>query len=148
MGLALVADFRVTCKEARLAANFCSLGYHPGFGLTYTLPRLVGAQTAKWLMLTGRRVPGEEAVSMGLADRLAPQDQVRKVATEMAAELANSAPLAVQAARETLNLHLYEEFRAATEREAFQQNMLRETNDFKEGVKAGFDRREPVFTGT
>ena len=66
----------------------------------------------------------------------------------MAAELANSAPLAVQAARETLNLHLYEEFRAATEREAFQQNMLRETNDFKEGVKAGFDRREPVFTGT
>ena len=148
LGLALVADFRVTCKEARLAANFCSLGYHPGFGLTYTLPRLVGAQTAKWLMLTGRRVPGEEAVSMGLADRLAPQDQVRKVATEMAAELANSAPLAVQAARETLNLHLYEEFRAATEREAFQQNMLRETNDFKEGVKAGFDRREPVFTGT
>ena len=134
LGLALVADFRVTCKEARLAANFCSLGYHPGFGLTYTLPRLVGAQTAKWLMLTGRRVPGEEAVSMGLADRLAPQDQVRKVATEMAAELANSAPLAVQAARETLNLHLYEEFRAA--------------NDFKEGVKAGFDRREPVFTGT
>ena len=148
LGLALVADFRVTCKEARLAANFCSLGYHPGVGLTYTLPRLVGAQTAKWLMLTGRRVPGEEAVSMGLADRLAPQDQVRKVATEMAAELANSAPLAVQAARETLNLHLYEEFRAATEREAFQQNMLRETNDFKEGVKAGFDRREPVFTGT
>ena len=148
LGLALVADFRVTCKEARLAANFCSLGYHPGFGLTYTLPRLVGAQTAKWLMLTGRRVPGEEAVSMGLADRLAPQDQVRKVATEMASELANSAPLAVQAARETLNLHLYEEFRAATEREAFQQNMLRETNDFKEGVKAGFDRREPVFTGT
>ena len=148
LGLALVADFRVTCKEARLAANFCSLGYHPGFGLTYTLPRLVGAQTAKWLMLTGRRVPGEEAVSMGLADRLVPQDQVRKVATEMAAELANSAPLAVQAARETLNLHLYEEFRAATEREAFQQNMLRETNDFKEGVKAGFDRREPVFTGT
>jgi enoyl-CoA hydratase/carnithine racemase len=148
LGLALVADFRVTCKEARLAANFCSLGYHPGFGLTCTLPRLVGSQTAKWLMLTGRRVPGDEAVAMGLADRLVPQDEVRKVATEMAAELANSAPLAVQAARETLNLNLYAEFRAATEREAFQQNMLRETNDFKEGVKAGFDRRDPVFTGT
>ncbi len=148
LGLALVADFRVTCKEARLAANFCSLGYHPGFGMTYTLPRLVGNQTAKWLFLTGRRVPGDEAVSMGLADRLVEQDQVRKVAQEMAAELAKSAPLAVQAARETLNLNLYNEFRAATEREAFQQNMLRETNDFKEGVKAGFDRREPLFTGT
>ena len=148
LGLALVADFRVTCKEARLAANFCSLGYHPGFGMTYTLPRLVGNQTAKWLFLTGRRVPGDEAVSMGLADRLVEQDQVRKVAQEMAAELAKSAPVAVQAARETLNLNLYNEFRAATEREAFQQNMLRETNDFKEGVKAGFDRREPLFTGT
>ena len=148
LGLALVADFRVTCKEARLAANFCALGYHPGFGMTVTLPRLVGHQKAKWLFLTGKRVPGDEAVALGLADRLVAQDDVRKVATEMAAELANSGPLAVQAARETLHGDLFAAFRAATEREAFMQNMLRETNDFKEGVKAGFDRREPVFTGT
>ena len=148
LGLALVADFRVTCKEARLAANFCAIGYHPGFGMTVTLPRLVGHQTAKWLFLTGKRIPGDEAVAMGLADRLVAQDQVRVAAQEMAAELAKSAPLAVQAARETLNLALFKACRAATEREAFMQNMLRETNDFKEGVKAGFDRREPVFTGT
>jgi enoyl-CoA hydratase/carnithine racemase len=148
LGLALVADFRVTCKEARLAANFCALGYHPGFGMTVTLPRVVGHQTAKWLFLTGKRIPGDEAVAMGLADRLVAQDQVRQAAQEMAAELAKSGPLAVQAARETLNADLFNAFRAATEREAFQQNMLRETNDFKEGVKAGFDRREPVFTGT
>ena len=148
LGLALVADFRVTCKEARLAANFCALGYHPGFGMTVTLPRLVGHQTAKWLFLTGKRLPGDEAVAMGLADRLVAQDQVRAAAQAMAAELAQSGPLAVQAARETLNGDLFAAFRAATEREAFQQNMLRETNDFKEGVKAGFDRREPVFTGT
>ncbi len=148
LGLALVADFRVTCKEARLAANFCAIGYHPGFGMTVTLPRLVGHQTAKWLFLTGKRIPGDEAVKMGLADRLVEQDQVRAAAQAMAAELAKSAPLAVQAARETLNLELFNEFRAATEREAFMQNMLRESNDFKEGVKAGFDRREPVYTGT
>ena len=148
LGLALVADFRVTCKEARLAANFCALGYHPGFGMTVTLPRLVGHQTAKWLFLTGKRIPGEEAVAMGLADRLVDQDQVRQAATDMALELAKSGPLAVQAARETLNRDLYTAFCAATEREAFIQNQLRETNDFKEGVKAGFDRREPVFTGT
>ncbi len=148
LGLALVADFRVTCKEARLAANFCALGYHPGFGMTVTLPRVVGHQTAKWLFLTGRRIPGDEAVAMGLADRLVAQDQVRQVAQEMAAELAKSGPLAVQAARETLNGDLFAAFRAATEREAFMQNLLRETNDFKEGVKAGFDRRDPEFTGT
>jgi enoyl-CoA hydratase/carnithine racemase len=85
---------------------------------------------------------------MGLADRLVPQDQVRQVALEMAAELARSGPLGVQATRETLNLDLAPAFRAATERELFEQQILRETNDFKEGVRAGFDRREPVFTGT
>ena len=148
LGLALIADFRVTCKEARLAANFAALGYHPGFGLTVTLPRLVGHQTARWLMLSGRRVPGDEAVVIGLADRLVEQDQVRETAQLMAAQLAQAGPLAVQATRETLNLDLIPAFRAATEREAFQQQMLRETNDFKEGVKAGFDRREPKFTGT
>ncbi|MGZ5256643.1 MAG: enoyl-CoA hydratase/isomerase family protein [Burkholderiales bacterium] len=148
LGLALVADFRVTCKEARLAANFTALGYHPGFGMTVTLPRVVGHQRARWLFLTGRRVPGEEAYAMGLADRLVPQEQVRQVAQEMAAELAKCGPLALQAARETLNLELVPAFRAATEREMFQQQVLRETNDFKEGVKAGFDRREPTFTGT
>lgn len=148
LGLALVADFRVTCPEARLAANFCAMGYHPGFGMTFTLPRIVGRQTAKWLLLTGKRIPGEEAVKMGLADRLVAQDKVREVATEMAKELAKAGPLAVQAARETLHADWFNGFRAATEREAMMQNMLRETNDYKEGVKAGFDRREPVFTGT
>jgi enoyl-CoA hydratase/carnithine racemase len=148
LGLALVADFRVTCKEARLAANFCAMGYHPGFGMTATLPRVIGHQRAKWLLLTGKRIPGEEAYAIGLADRLVPQDEVRQVAQEMAADLAKAGPLGVQAARETLNLGFVNEFRAATEREMFQQSALRETNDYKEGVKAGFDRREPSFTGT
>lgn len=148
LGLALVADFRVTCKEARLAANFAALGYHAGFGMTATLPRLVGAQTAQWLFYTGRRVPGDEAVALGLADRLVEQDAVRSTAQQMAAELAQIAPLALQATRATLRDDLIPAFRAATEREAFEQMMLRETDDFKEGVKAGFERRPPKFTGT
>ena len=148
LGLACVADFRVTCKEARLAANFTAMSYHPGFGLTATLPRIIGPQKAKWLLLSGKRIPGEEAYAMGLADRLVPQDQVRAAAQEMAADLAKAGPLAVQAARDTLNFDLIPAFRAATEREMFEQQVLRESNDYKEGVKAGFDRREPVFTGT
>jgi enoyl-CoA hydratase/carnithine racemase len=147
LGLALVADFRVTCKEARLAANFTAMGYHPGFGMTATLPRVIGHQRAKWLLLTGKRIPGEEAYAIGLADRLVPQAEVRQVAHEMAAELAKAGPLGVQAARETLNLDLIPAFRAATEREMFQQSVLRESSDYKEGVAAGFDRREPMFTG-
>jgi len=116
--------------------------------LTATLPRILGPQKAKWLMLTGKRITGEEAYAIGLADRLVPQDQVRQASQEMAAELAKAGPLAVQAARETLNADLIPAFRAATEREMFEQQVLRESNDYKEGVKAGFDRREPVFTAT
>lgn len=148
LGLAVFTDFRVTCKEARFAANFTAIGFHPGFGLTVTLPRLVGHQKARWLMLTGERIGGEEAFAIGLADRLVAQDQVRTVAIEMARQLANAAPLSVQATRETLNLDLISDFRAATEREAFEQNWLRETNDYKEGVEAAAARRDPTFTGT
>lgn len=148
LGLALVADFRVSCKESRLAANFAALGYHPGFGMTATLPRLVGYQRAQWLMYTGRRIPGDEALALGLVDRLVEQDKVRQTAQEMAAELAQIAPLALAATRATVRNDLIPAFRAATEREAFQQQWLRETNDFKEGVKASHERRPPRFTGT
>lgn len=67
LGLALVADFRVTCAEGRFSANFNRLGFHPGFGLSVTLPRLVGIQKANLLLFTGRRINGQEALDMGLA---------------------------------------------------------------------------------
>src|SRR6201996_8944735 len=54
VGLAVMADFRVTCPEARFSVNFTRLGFHPGFGLTCTLPRLIGLQKASWLMYSGR----------------------------------------------------------------------------------------------
>jgi enoyl-CoA hydratase/carnithine racemase len=63
MGLALVPDFRVAAPEARFAANFVKLGIHPGFGLTLTLPRLIGVQKAALLMYTGRRINGQEALA-------------------------------------------------------------------------------------
>jgi len=61
LGLAMVADFRVSCSEARFSANFCKLGFHPGFGLTTTLPRVVGNQMAALMFYTGRRIGGDEA---------------------------------------------------------------------------------------
>jgi len=66
LGVALVADFRVTCTQARFSANFNRLGFHPGFGLSVTLPRLVGIQNAALLFYTGRRIGGEAAFAMGL----------------------------------------------------------------------------------
>ena len=102
VGLAVMADFRVTCPEARFSVNFTRLGFHPGFGLTASLPRLIGAQQAALLMYTGRRITGEQALAIGLADYCVPLDQVRAKATELATEIAQSAPLAIVATRETL----------------------------------------------
>jgi enoyl-CoA hydratase/carnithine racemase len=147
LGLALVADFRVTCAEARFCANFSRLGFHPGFGLTATLPRLVGPQKAALMFYTGRRVPGDEAVAIGLADVLAPQTGVRAAAAALATEIAQSAPLAVVSMRETLRRGLADAIEAATERELVEQEWQRRTEDFKEGVKAMADRRLPDFKG-
>jgi enoyl-CoA hydratase/carnithine racemase len=147
LGLALVADFRVTCPEARFCANFNRLGFHPGFGLTVTLPRLIGPQAAALLFYTGRRVPGDEAVKTGLADLLVAHSEVRSAAQELAAEIALSAPLAVMSTRETLRRGLAEAVEAATERELVEQEWQRRTADFKEGVAAMADRRLPQFVG-
>lgn len=147
LGLALVADFRVTCPEAKFSANFNRLGFHPGFGLSVTLPRLVGVQKAAMLFYTGRRIGGEEAHAIGLADLLVPQDQVRLEAAKLAREIAISAPLAVQATRDTLRQGLVEQIRVAVARESAEQNAQFKTADFREGVAAMAARREPQFKG-
>jgi enoyl-CoA hydratase/carnithine racemase len=147
LGLAVAADFRVSCKEARFSANFTRLGFHPGFGLTATLPRLIGVQHASLMFFTGRRFTGEEAKAMGLVDRLVPEAALREAAHALALEIAQSAPLAIVSARETLRRGLAEAVQMATEREYQEQTWMRRTEDFKEGVRAMSERRLPDFKG-
>ncbi|MEL7156909.1 MAG: enoyl-CoA hydratase-related protein [Actinomycetota bacterium] len=148
LGLACMPDFRVAAPEARFTANFARLGFHHGFALSTTLPGIVGQQRALELLYTGRRIKGDEALDMGLADKLVPLDQVRSAAHELAAEIAASAPLAVTSIRETMRGDLAQRVRAATDRELVEQDRLQTTNDWREGVKAMAERRTPNFTGT
>jgi enoyl-CoA hydratase/carnithine racemase len=148
LGLAMVADFRVTCPEARFVANFTRLGFHPGFGLTVTLPAVIGPTKAALMFYTSRRVPGDEAYAMGLADVLVPQDQVRSAAMKLAAEIAENSPLGLIATRMTMRGDIAERVRKATDHELEEQTRLRKTNDFREGVKAVAERRVPNFTGS
>lgn len=147
LGLALMPDFRVASPSARFWANFTKLGFHCGFGLSLTLPRLVGEQKASLLLLGGQRVTGEEAVAMGMADILATDETVRERAIELAREIAGNSPLAVASMRHTLRRGLAEAVEAATERELVEQGWQRQTEDFKEGVKAMAERRAPNFVG-
>lgn len=147
LGLALVADFRVATAEARFAANFVKLGIHPGFGLTHTLPRLIGLQRASLMFYTGRRISGEQALAWGLADVLAPAEKLRDEAVRLAAEIAEGAPLAVQSTRATLRRGLAEAFRFQTDHELVEQTRLAATEDHKEGVRAVTERRPGRFAG-
>jgi len=147
LGLACSADFRVASTSARFAANFARLGFHHGFGLTVTLPMIVGHQRACDLLYTARGLTGEEAFAIGLCDRVVDPGALREAAHERAAAIASSAPLAVRSIRETMRQGLAERFRAATDREFAEQDRLRRTSDFSEGVRAAAERRDPRFEG-
>src|SRR3954469_794359 len=147
LGLAVSADFRVTCPEARFAANFPRLGFHPGFGLTVTLPEAIGKSNAELMFYTSRRVTGEQALAMGLASVLVPQDQVRAAAMSLAQEIAECSPLGLLSTRATMRAGLAERVLAATNHELGEQTRLRATEDFMEGVKATEERRAANFKG-
>ena len=147
LGVALSADFRVASRDSRFSANFARLGIHHGFGVTVTLPLVVGHQRAIELLYTGVRVPGERAHAIGLCDRLVPSDRLLEEAVAFAEEIAISSPLAVRAIRQTMRGDLAERIRAASEREEAEQAKLFATEDFRQGVAAAAERRAPRFIG-
>jgi enoyl-CoA hydratase/carnithine racemase len=132
LGVAMAADFRVATPDSVLTANFVQLGFHPGFALTATLPRIVGQQAAWRMLLTGERLSGEQALRIGLVDELAPVEQLRERALALCAQLASAAPLAMRSARRTVRRGLADEVRQAVD---------------TEGVKATAERRAPKFLG-
>lgn len=147
LGLALSADFRVAAPSSKFAANFSRLGFHPGFGITATLPRVVGQQRALEWMLTGERFGGEIACAAGLVDELTADGNVRPAAIRFAERIATSAPLALVSIRATMRAGLAEAVAAATARELEEQTRLQATADFREGVAAAAERRRPKFSG-
>ena len=148
LGLACMPDFRVAGPGSRFTANFAKLGFHHGFGLSASLPNIVGNQAALDLLYTGRRIDGKRAFEIGLADRYVDSDdEIRPAAIQLASEIASSAPLALDSIRQTMRGQLAAAVRAATDREKREQDILTKTADWREGVKAMAERRDPNFTG-
>ena len=147
LGLACTADARVATPATRFRANFARLGIHHGFGLTVTLPRILGPQRARVVLLSGRDVGGEEALRIGLCDELVEDGDLADAAHAFAAQIGSGAPLATRAIKATLDAGVLEAFAAATDAELANQRVHFATSDFKEGVSAMAERREPRFLG-
>jgi 2-(1,2-epoxy-1,2-dihydrophenyl)acetyl-CoA isomerase len=145
LGLACSADFRVITPQTVFTANFSRLGLHHGFGLTVTLPAIVGQQRAWQMLYSGRSFIAEEAMKFGLAEYESPHP--RKVAHEVAGWLAQAGPLAVRSIRGTMRGDLAARVKAATDHELAEQEKLWQTADFAEGVRATAERRTPNFAG-
>ena len=147
LGLAVAADFRVCCEEARFTANFAALGLHPGFGLSHTLPQLIGQQRANLMLYTSRRIKGEQAYQWGLADIFTTKEKLREEALAFAAEIAANAPLALLSIRATMREGLAGKVSTMTDHENREQLRLSNTEDFQEGIRAMTERRPGNFSG-
>jgi enoyl-CoA hydratase/carnithine racemase len=142
----LGADLRVMHRDAKVGMTFVRLGIHPGMAATWTLPRLVGPSVAADLLYTGRLVGAEEALALGIANRVA-GDDFEAVVDELAGQIAGCAPLAVRATRQTLRGSEGRTIDDALTREASVQAVTFTSEDAAEGIRAMREKRAPQFKG-
>jgi enoyl-CoA hydratase/carnithine racemase len=145
--VALGCDLCVVDEDAPLALNFAQIGLYPGMGATYLTPRRVGPQRAAELLLTGRRFGGEEAARMGLALVATRSGGALVRATEIASQIASSAPLVVRALKAELGVD-HGALGRALEEEARHQASSYGSADLGEGLAAVSARRRPHFSGS
>lgn len=147
LDLALGCDLRLQGASAKLLPGFAKRGVVPESGGTWYLPRLVGWAKAAEIGFLGRDIDADEAVRLGLANLVVPDDELLATARSWAAEIAGNAPLAVQAMKRLYRHGLNQDFASHTHYVLLQVMQLFGTKDFAEGVASFMERREPTFRG-
>jgi enoyl-CoA hydratase/carnithine racemase len=145
--LALCADVRIAGESAKLGQPEILLGIIPGAGGTQRLPRLIGPAKAKDLIFTGRHVSADEALRIGLVDRVVPDDDVYTEAVAYAAQFAGGPALALRAAKQAVDHGLEADLDTGLEIERLQFSGLFATDDAKIGMKAFAEKSKATFTG-
>ena len=146
--LALSADFVFVAQNAKLRLPEVALGTFVGGGVTYRLPRRVGDLKARELILAGDFFTGNDAATMGLANRALPAEDVLDTAVGLAKQLASSAPLSMAHAKRLLNRASEMTAEEALAEEADTLDAIMETEDWAEGVRAFAEKRPPQFSGS
>lgn len=144
---ALACDLRIASSDAKLGMTFTKLGIHPGMGATYFLPRLLGTARACDLLFTGRIIDAEEALQLGILNRVVSREAFPAAVDEYAAELAAAAPVAVRLVKRALYRGLEHSLADAVDLESIQQRATFATEDAKEGIRAIMEKRAPRFAG-
>ena len=145
--LALCCDVRIAADDAKLGQPEILLGIIPGAGGTQRLPRLVGVSRAKDLVMTGRHVAADEALAMGLVNRVVPADEVYPAAQELAARLARGPALALRAAKEAIDRGTEVDLETGLDIERVRFAGLFATDDQSIGMAAFVEKRPAEFTG-
>ncbi len=145
LALALLCDIRIASQSAKLSANFAKVGIHPGMGITYSLPRLVGLERAMELLFTGRFVSAEEAEKIGLILKCVPDEKLGEETLNLARAISDNAPYVVKLSKKLIKREFY--VKAHSEVESFAQAICGQMEDAVEGVKAFFEKRKPNFKG-
>ena len=146
--LALACDFRIASNDLQIALPEIKLGMIPGSGGTQRLARLVGLGRAKDIIMRGRRVGADEALTLGLVTEVVPAEDLDAAVQRLVDELAELSPLALTTAKRVLN-HVYDApLHMGIEIEGLAYGMLRSSHDFREGVEAFGEKRKPEFDGT
>jgi 2-(1,2-epoxy-1,2-dihydrophenyl)acetyl-CoA isomerase len=147
MSLALACDLRIASDRASFVQAFVNIGLVPDSGSMYFLPRLIGLSKALELCLLGDRVGAEEALRIGLVNRVVPGEQLPAATAEVAGKLAAGAGKALGLTKRGLNHALETDLDGMLEREALLQEVAGRTADFREGVTAFKEKRAARFSG-
>lgn len=145
--IALCADIRLMADTAQIGLTEVNLGVMPAGGGTQRLPRLVGASKAKELIFTGARLKADEALAIGLVNRVVAAKDLSAAARELALQIAAKPPLAVRMVKQAIDKGLHTDTQTAMTFELYAAAILFDTDDRKEGMQAFIDKRAPVFRG-